>query len=295
MRYGGKQTLYDVLDLPRGVTSREVENAYRRIKAQMEKDPEPPDARRLALVSEAFEVLADDNRRAAYDASLLADRVVAAEPRGVPLRWIAIAAAATMLAIAAIVALRPRGPAATPRDAIAEQAGVAVARLLAIDVGGARRAIALATTVEEGTMATTCRGLTPGVQLLVNNGTLTLAATVAIADTALDVCRLSVPSGASRPPAQNTALPRVGDRLYVASAKADGVALQEAAVSMIVPGTSGSLIGIDRPVAPDASGGGVFDANGKLVGIATSARPPDRAAGLVIPMTSVAAARSRGR
>src|SRR2546423_15454917 len=110
MRYGGKQTLYDVLDLPRGVSAIEVENAYRRIKAEIEKQNEAPDARRVALLREAYEVLGDDRRRAAYDASLLADPVVGAPARGIPMRWIALGAAALVAAAAAYVALRPHVP-----------------------------------------------------------------------------------------------------------------------------------------------------------------------------------------
>jgi hypothetical protein len=295
MRYAGKQTLYDVLDLPRNASAKDVIDAYRRLSATRDDSAPPLDPRRMALLHEAYEVLADAPRRAAYDASLVGDRVLAGAARGLPMRWIAIGAGAILIAIAAVLTLRPRAPAnVASRDEIGAQANVAVARLQAIDVSGRKSAIGLATTVDEGTMATTCHGLAPGAQLVVDNGTLTLAATVAIADAVLDVCKLTVAGGASHPVASMLVLPRVGDAIYVTSPKAaHGVAIDDARVSAIAATSNGKVIEIDKPVAAQADGGAVFDTHGKLLGIATSAGASAGGRGVVLPSAWIAAARSR--
>ena len=294
MRYGGKQTLYDVLDLPRGVTSREVEEAFRRVHAEMEREKTPLDPRRLALLREAREVLGDDARRAAYDASLMADPVVE-ESKRLPVRTIAIAAGIVGLGIALFVILRPPGRAAAQlREEIAGQANVSVARLLAIDVSGRRKAIAFTTAVQEGIVATTCHGIAPGMQLVVNTGTLVLPATVAIADYAGDVCTLSVPGGASRPVGAMAPLPRPRDRLFVVVPGREGaVALEETAVKSIVTLPNGAAIEIERAVAPGEDGAAVFDAQGKLAGITTSAGSTGDGRGVVLPASWITGARSR--
>src|SRR4051812_36964589 len=64
----GKQTLYDVLDLPRNAPPSDVEKAYKRRRAETEAKGANP--RAIALLREAHEVLSNADRRAAYDKSL---------------------------------------------------------------------------------------------------------------------------------------------------------------------------------------------------------------------------------
>ena len=295
MRYGGKQTLYDVLDLPRGATSLEVEMAYRRMKAEYDKGDEPPDPRRMSLMREALEVLGDDRRRAAYDASLMHDPVAApphryhASPRTVAIALGVIA----LLSAAIVLLLRPHSSASALRDQVAAQANVSVARLQAIDTAGRRSMLGFATAVEDGVMATTCHGITPGMQLVVNNGTLVFGATVAIADYAADVCKLSAAGGASRPVALTLPPPRGGERLYVVIAGEAGLMPQEVKALGTVAVRNGAAIEIDRAIAPAEDGAAVFDSQGKLAGIATSAGSTADGRGIVLPAAWITAARAR--
>lgn len=294
MRYGGKETLYDVLDLPRGAGALEVENAYRRIRAEMEKEGAMPDARRESMLREAYEVLGNDQRRAAYDASLLNDRVTAAPPRRVPTRAIAMAASIAVIAALLFVLLRPRPSDSALRAALTEQANVSVARLVAIDVAGARKAVGFATNTEEGAMATTCHGLTPGAQLVVNNGSTALGATIAIADYAADICKLSVASGASRPLTSALPLPRAHDRLYLSVPAPDGtLAIEPVEVKGTANIANGAAIEIDRAIAPGEDGAAVFDAQGRMAGITTSVGSTADGRGVVLPAAWIAAARTR--
>src|SRR6185369_15581077 len=75
-----KQSLYEILGIGRDANSIDVGLAYERRRAEAAKRV-PPDASEVALVQQAYEVLSDPARRAAYDASLVtaAEKAAAAE------------------------------------------------------------------------------------------------------------------------------------------------------------------------------------------------------------------------
>lgn len=65
-----KRDYYQVLDLPRTATEAEVKKAYRRLAMKLHPDRNPDDHEstdKFKEVKEAYEVLIDPNRRAAYD------------------------------------------------------------------------------------------------------------------------------------------------------------------------------------------------------------------------------------
>src|SRR6202165_6153039 len=97
--YGQKETLYNVLDLPRNAKAGDIDRAYRRLRGEMDKAAAPADPRRMALVHEAREVLSDPQRRAAYDASLRAPKFLGLKTGGAPpTKWAAILAGLIVLA-----------------------------------------------------------------------------------------------------------------------------------------------------------------------------------------------------
>ena len=84
--------------------------------------------------------------------------------------------------------------------------------------------------------------------------------------------------------------------MYVARPGADGgVAIENAAVTNLVATANGKAIEIDKAGPPQGDGAAVFDAQGKVVGITTSAGSGDSSRGLVLPSAWIAAARSRQR
>jgi curved DNA-binding protein CbpA len=66
-------TYYDVLDLDRDATSEEIKAAYRRLAREYHPDvatEDPEVGQRFALISQAYRVLNDDQRRRQYDRTL---------------------------------------------------------------------------------------------------------------------------------------------------------------------------------------------------------------------------------
>ena len=60
-----------------------------------------------------------------------------------------------------------------------------------------------------------------------------------------------------------------------------------------MPDARGTMLQISMPVAPNGSGGAVFDAYGRLVGIATTSQGHGASVSLAIPATWIAQMRSR--
>src|SRR5258708_24507428 len=67
-----RQNYYDVLGIARSAKLNDVGRAYNRHKSDMQKEDAAPDPKRAALLKEAYDTLSDPDRRAAYDASLVA-------------------------------------------------------------------------------------------------------------------------------------------------------------------------------------------------------------------------------
>ncbi|KAJ8601658.1 hypothetical protein CTAYLR_010455 [Chrysophaeum taylorii] len=65
------KTYYEILEIPKSASSKEIKSAYRRLalKWHPDKNPENPDAAdEFRKVAEAYEVLSDEKRRREYDA-----------------------------------------------------------------------------------------------------------------------------------------------------------------------------------------------------------------------------------
>src|SRR5579859_3101174 len=65
-----KQSLYDILGVARDANELDIGLAHQRRMLELQRAM-PPDPSRIAFVTQAYEVLSDPKRRAAYDASLI--------------------------------------------------------------------------------------------------------------------------------------------------------------------------------------------------------------------------------
>src|SRR6266545_4961771 len=107
--YGGKTTLYEILGVARDAKLTDIGRAYNRLRAQMQDEDAPPDPRGAAAIREAYEILSDDGRRAAYDASLRNPKVLLRKAsRKVHPSWLAAAFGFALVAGLGWWTLRPQ-------------------------------------------------------------------------------------------------------------------------------------------------------------------------------------------
>jgi S1-C subfamily serine protease len=295
--YGGKNTLYEVLGVNRSASAGDIVRAYRKLRAEMTAGVAADDPQG-ALVHEAYEVLSDPQRRAAYDASLRGSgflrptRMIAAGPK-----WGLIAAAAAAVLVGAYFALRPSGHAGAsiPQEIVAA-VSPAVGRVQSIDIQGRYTSLGHAFAIEKGVMVTTCQGFKANAQLVVSFGARKASAQLSRPDKTRDVCRLAVADAGSWPLPMATGEPAVGDKVYAASMNPAGDAI-------IVEGRVTGLIAVDGaraveftvPVTAAMSGGPLLDAQGRVVGMMAAQHPYGAGKNVALPAAWVAALRTRDR
>jgi serine protease Do len=323
-----KQTLYDILGLAPDAMPIDVALAYEKRLEELRAAP-VQDASALALLGQAHEVLVDPKRRAAYDASLVSasekaaakeqaapDLVLEPEEEEAPRRTIppvGIAIGIVALLVIAFFALHGSGPPAPKVVAEAPQAPppppppqrksakdvlalaqASVGRLESFEMSGRAVPLGLAIAIEPAAMLATCHGIPGGAQLAVVNGAENRSATLAVVDETLDLCRLSVAAPPLVPLALADHDAKAGDAIYALGANAAGdLAVTEGRVKGLIPDARGPMYELSMPVAPNGSGGPVFDAYGKLVGIATTATGHGPSVSLAIPASWLARMRSR--
>jgi S1-C subfamily serine protease len=193
---------------------------------------------------------------------------------------------------------QPPAPAApqptAPKDILA-RAQKSVGRVQAFEMSGRAVPLGLALAIDNGAMVTTCHGIPGNAQLIVSIGAENRSASLLVDDETLDLCRLAVdPPLVPVTLSEREAQP--GDVVYALGANASGdLALTEGKVKSLVPDARGPLIELSMPVAPNGSGGPVFDAYGKLVGIATTSEAHGASLSLAIPASWTGRMRSRDR
>jgi S1-C subfamily serine protease len=328
-----KKTLYDILGVPRDALALDVGLAYQKrleeLQRAMPQDPSTlallheahevlSNPKRRAAYDAALVTASE--KAAAKEQAGAPDLVVEPdeeEPRRVPrIPPVGIAMGVVAALILLFFALPSRTPEApnVPRDHPAEapkpppppppqprsakdiltQARDSVGRLQSFEMSGRAVPIGLALAVEPNAMVTTCHGIPAGAQLVVTVGTENHSATLGVTDEVLDLCRISIAAPPVTPLALAAADARPGDTIYVLGANAAGeIALTEGKVKAMIPDARGPLIEMSMPVAPNGSGGAVFDTYGKLVGIATTAQGHGAGVSLAVPVSWLAQMRTR--
>lgn len=327
-----KKTLYDILGVSRDANSIDIGLAHDQRRAELQRAlPQDPSA--LALLHEAFEVLANPQRRAAYDSALVTASEKAAaleqakEPdlvldaaqdeavrRKIPPVGIGAGVAVVLILIFLALHRSPAPPAAPAAEPVAEapkpepppppksaqdiltRARASVGRLQGIEMSGHRVPVGLAVAVEPGAMITTCHGIPAGSELVVMVAGESHSATLTMTDEVLDLCRISVAGFEGKPLVLAAAEPKAGDKIYALGANANGdFALTEGTVKQLLPEARGKLVEISMPVAPNASGGAIFDAEGNVLAIATTTQGHGAGLGVALPASWIGRMRSRER
>lgn len=146
-----------------------------------------------------------------------------------------------------------------------------IASIRALDSSGSATAFGSGVVIGEGFVLTTCQVTSGAHSIRVKVGGEELPASVASKNEARDLCKLSV-SGLSAPvpPFASVTSLRVGQRVYsVGAPQGQELVLAEGLVASLREVPGGTLIQTTVPISPGSSGGGLFDAGGRLVGIVT--------------------------
>jgi len=261
-----KETLYDVLGVPRDAKVTDITRAYNRHKSQVTRDDAAPDLKREAKIKEAYETLTDPERREAYDRSLIVpDRKYASRIRG-----IVIGVAGVALAGGWLVFMRtPAAPTvkARPSEEILNDVAISVARVNSIDMSGQMTPVGDAFVIGENVLVSSCTGVSPTAQLVVMIPPRQVPARILSVDDELGLCRLVAQGTGSRPlvPSRNEA--KTGDLVYAAKVGDAGkVSLEPSKVKLVSFAPKGKMI---ETGAKASVGSPLLDAQGLLLAVAT--------------------------
>lgn len=326
-----KKTLYQILGVSRDATAVEIGLAHEMRSAEMQRVV-PSDPSGVALVQQAYEILSNPDRRTAYDASLAAaaERTAAAqqappdldaeggdedEARKRKIRLGGMIGGMALIMLVLFLAFRPKAPAPPPVEPVAEaakpapppppklrtsgeilaDASTSSGQLLSYSMSGVATPVGLALAIDQGgQMVTTCHGIPAGTKLVVKVAAQLHPADLNITDEELDLCRLSV-TGFTTPPLKLAAEDaKAGDKIFAVGMNAKGeLEAAEGKVNQLRATPGGKVLEVSVPIASTGSGGGIFNEQGQLVGIATAPHPYGAGLHIALPASWIAQMRSR--
>lgn len=199
-------------------------------------------------------------------------------------------------AVAPTSATPRRAGSGSAEDVFAEVSG-SVARIRVTDTLGQPVSQGSGVVVDSSYVITNCHVTQAGDKISVKIGNEEYPAAVAMADEVLDLCRLAV-SGLTAPAVSVGSVEsvRTGQRVYAIGAPHGlELTISEGIVSSLREVKSGTVIQTTAPISPGSSGGGLFDASGKLVGIVTFQHRYGQNLNFAIPADWIAQMQSRSR
>ncbi|MBM4181533.1 MAG: serine protease [Betaproteobacteria bacterium] len=154
---------------------------------------------------------------------------------------------------------------------IFEQASPSVVVVYGADAKGKKQSQGSGVVLPGGEVATNCHVLKGALDYSIHYSNKTYPATIRHSDWDRDVCSLTVP-GLNAMPATLGATRnlKVGQRVYVIGApRGLELTLSEGIVSSLREMDGGRYIQTTAPISPGSSGGGLFDDEGRLIGLPT--------------------------
>jgi hypothetical protein len=275
-----RPTHYEILGVKPNAKHNDIGLAYNRLMAARRRENAPPDLKGETALGEAFAVLSDLDRRAAYDQQLAGARLKPAFGA----RQGAFAAVVIALFAGAIyyyTIMRPAEEAARPVGRlpadIAAAATPAMGRLQATDMSGQTKPAGLAFAIEGGVMVASCREIAPNAQLVVNMNPRMVPARLTMTDEALGLCKLEVDGAGSWPLPVSSVETRTGDTVYAASVNARGeVVLKEGRVKRVSSMAKGQVVEASVLANAADAGAPLLDIYGRVVAVATQAEGKER-------------------
>ena len=273
-------THYELLGVKPGAKHTDIHLAYNRKVRATKRDDTVPDLKYESKLHEAFAVLSDLDKRAAYDRELAGERLKPSfGAKGAVFAVVAIAALAGGIYYFTVhkpAAEAARAPGKS-REEIVAAATTALGRLKAMDMAGKVTDAGLAFAIDAGVMVTSCEHIAPNAQLSVNMNPRLVPARLTMTDESLGLCKLEVEGAGSWPLAVNSAEVRAGDRVYATAVNAVGeVVLTEGRVKRIVNNERGNRV-VEATIAAEKAvdGSPLLDVYGRVVAVATHSAGKD--------------------
>lgn len=169
------------------------------------------------------------------------------------------------------------------------------ARITVHDVSGRTVGLGSGVVVGNGQVITNCHVATAGGTLAVKVGGEQFSASVEVADEEYDLCRLSV-SGLTAPavPIGSIESLKTGQKVYAIGAPQGlELTISDGIVSAFRDMPQGRIVQTTAPISPGSSGGPLFDAFGRLVGIMTFQHRSGQNLNFAVPADWIANVRSR--
>lgn len=160
--------------------------------------------------------------------------------------------------------------AASPEE-VFERAAPSIVVVERVNAAGKRSGFASGVVTGPGRVITSCHAVTGSASVRVRQRRETLSTRLEFADLERDLCQLQVDGLTARSvrivPSRHL---KVGQRVYaIGTPKGLELTLSEGLISSLRPRAKSFVIQTTAPMSHGSSGGGLFDTEGRLVGVAT--------------------------
>jgi hypothetical protein len=202
------------------------------------------------------------------------------------------------LSAATLCPLFAAGAQALEPDKVFEKVSPSVWAVRALDATERPVSQGSAVVVGPGRLITTCSVLRQGRSIQIRQDNMMYAATLEFPDTERDLCQLSVRNfnapAVSIAPAGSL---KVGQRAFaIGSPRGLELSMSDGILSSLRAGDdTAPLIQTSATISPGTIGGGLFDTEGRLIGITTSKRRDGQALNFAIPAEWVTEVPVRGQ
>lgn len=196
---------------------------------------------------------------------------------------------------AVVAAPAPAELVAKSAEALFTELAPSTARIVAYDVSGRAVGLGSGVVIGTGSVITNCHVATAGGSLTVKVGAEQFSASVEVADEEYDLCRLSV-MGLTAPAVVigSAESLKTGQKVYaIGSPQGLELTISDGIVSGMRNLPQGRVIQTTAPISPGSSGGPLFDAFGRLVGIMTFQHRTGQNLNFAVPADWIANIRAR--
>ncbi len=195
------------------------------------------------------------------------------------------------------VAVSTAPPPGSDAETVFNTASGSVARIAVFDRDAEQIAVGSGVVIGEDLVITNCHVAKNGVTFSVKVGGATYNnASMSVADEEYDLCKLRIPALAALPvKVQGVKELRTGQKVFAIGAPQGlELTISDGIVSSLREMPNGTVIQTTAPISPGSSGGGLFDAAGRLVGIMTFQHRYGQNLNFAVPADWIATMRGRG-